>query len=152
MTYSDKYALMKAYKMITGDDPDQDASDQLQNFNNGNSNQQQGQYGNNNRQSYQQPQQQANYYPNSQPQPQNQPNYANPNPYPSNNQGQVAQGQNPQGNVGEQMTSEQWAIVSNLEQKWINFICEKLKLQNIGQMTKRQADQVLEALKKRGVW
>lgn len=26
MTYADKYALMKAYKIITGDDPDQDAS------------------------------------------------------------------------------------------------------------------------------
>lgn len=26
MTYSDKYALMKAYKIITGDDPDQNAS------------------------------------------------------------------------------------------------------------------------------
>lgn len=26
MTYSDKYALLKAYKMITGDDPDQNAS------------------------------------------------------------------------------------------------------------------------------
>ena len=26
MTYSDKYALMKAYKMITGDDPDQEGS------------------------------------------------------------------------------------------------------------------------------
>lgn len=26
MTYSDKYALLKAYKMITGDDPDQDPS------------------------------------------------------------------------------------------------------------------------------
>ncbi len=27
MTYSDKYALMKAYKIITGDDPDQKASE-----------------------------------------------------------------------------------------------------------------------------
>lgn len=27
MTYSDKYALLKAYKMITGDDPDQNPSD-----------------------------------------------------------------------------------------------------------------------------
>ena len=26
MTYSDKYALMKAYKIVTGDDPDKDAS------------------------------------------------------------------------------------------------------------------------------
>lgn len=26
MTYSDKYALMKAYKIVTGDDPDQDPS------------------------------------------------------------------------------------------------------------------------------
>lgn len=26
MTYSDKYALLKAYKMITGDDPDQTPS------------------------------------------------------------------------------------------------------------------------------
>jgi len=26
MTYADKYALMKAYKIITGDDPDQDPS------------------------------------------------------------------------------------------------------------------------------
>lgn len=26
MTYSDKYALLKAYKMITGDDPDQNIS------------------------------------------------------------------------------------------------------------------------------
>lgn len=30
MTYSDKYALMKAYKMLTGDDPDQNASDELE--------------------------------------------------------------------------------------------------------------------------
>lgn len=28
MTYSDKYALMKAYKIITGEDPDQTASDE----------------------------------------------------------------------------------------------------------------------------
>jgi len=28
MTYSDKYALMKAYKIITGDDPDQHASEE----------------------------------------------------------------------------------------------------------------------------
>lgn len=26
MTYADKYALMKAYKITTGDDPDKDAS------------------------------------------------------------------------------------------------------------------------------
>ena len=26
MTYADKYALMKAYKIMTGDDPDQDKS------------------------------------------------------------------------------------------------------------------------------
>lgn len=30
MTYADKYALMKAYKMVTGDDPDQNASDDLE--------------------------------------------------------------------------------------------------------------------------
>ena len=29
MTYSDKYALMKAYKIVTGDDPDQDMSKPL---------------------------------------------------------------------------------------------------------------------------
>ena len=29
MTYADKYALLKAYKMVTGDDPDQEASDEL---------------------------------------------------------------------------------------------------------------------------
>lgn len=29
MTYADKYALMKAYKIITGDDPDQNASNQM---------------------------------------------------------------------------------------------------------------------------
>ncbi len=29
MTYSDKYALMKAYKIITGDDPDQELSQEL---------------------------------------------------------------------------------------------------------------------------
>lgn len=29
MTYSDKYALLKAYKIITGDDPDQDKSEEL---------------------------------------------------------------------------------------------------------------------------
>lgn len=29
MTYADKYALMKAYKIITGDDPDQDASGEI---------------------------------------------------------------------------------------------------------------------------
>lgn len=29
MTYADKYALLKAYKIITGDDPDQDASKPL---------------------------------------------------------------------------------------------------------------------------
>lgn len=29
MTYADKYALLKAYKIITGDDPDQDPSDPL---------------------------------------------------------------------------------------------------------------------------
>lgn len=28
MTYSDKYALLKAYKMITGDDPDQKISEE----------------------------------------------------------------------------------------------------------------------------
>lgn len=29
MTYADKYALLKAYKIITGDDPDQKASEEL---------------------------------------------------------------------------------------------------------------------------
>ena len=29
MTYSDKYALMKAYKISTGDDPDQNASEEV---------------------------------------------------------------------------------------------------------------------------
>lgn len=29
MTYSDKYSLMKAYKIITGDDPDQNISEEL---------------------------------------------------------------------------------------------------------------------------
>ena len=29
MTYADKYALMKAYKIITGDDPDQNLSEEL---------------------------------------------------------------------------------------------------------------------------
>lgn len=29
MTYADKYALMKAYKIVTGDDPDQKASEEL---------------------------------------------------------------------------------------------------------------------------
>lgn len=29
MTYADKYALMKAYKIVTGDDPDQNASEDL---------------------------------------------------------------------------------------------------------------------------
>lgn len=29
MTYADKYALLKAYKMVTGDDPDQDPSEEL---------------------------------------------------------------------------------------------------------------------------
>lgn len=29
MTYADKYALLKAYKIMTGDDPDQDPSDEL---------------------------------------------------------------------------------------------------------------------------
>ena len=28
MTYSDKYALMKSYKIITGDDPDQNPSEE----------------------------------------------------------------------------------------------------------------------------
>lgn len=32
MTYADKYALMKAYKIITGDDPDQNASEPLKSF------------------------------------------------------------------------------------------------------------------------
>lgn len=30
MTYADKYALMKAYKISTGDDPDQEASEVLE--------------------------------------------------------------------------------------------------------------------------
>ena len=29
MTYADKYALLKAYKMVTGDDPDQEPSNEL---------------------------------------------------------------------------------------------------------------------------
>ena len=32
MTYADKYALMKAYKISTGDDPDQDASNEDNNY------------------------------------------------------------------------------------------------------------------------
>ena len=32
MTYSDKYALLKAYKIQTGDDPDQNASEPMTNF------------------------------------------------------------------------------------------------------------------------
>lgn len=31
MTYADKYALLKAYKIITGEDPDKDASENLKN-------------------------------------------------------------------------------------------------------------------------
>ena len=31
MTYADKYALLKAYKIITGDDPDQNYSNELKN-------------------------------------------------------------------------------------------------------------------------
>lgn len=30
MTYADKYAIMKGYKMLTGDDPDQNSSDDLE--------------------------------------------------------------------------------------------------------------------------
>ena len=33
MTYSDKYALLKAYKIQTGDDPDQNASETLNSVN-----------------------------------------------------------------------------------------------------------------------
>lgn len=33
MTYADKYALMKAYKIMTGDDPDQHASEELKSRN-----------------------------------------------------------------------------------------------------------------------
>ena len=32
MTYADKYALLKAYKISTGDDPDQEASDELKSY------------------------------------------------------------------------------------------------------------------------
>lgn len=32
MTYADKYALLKAYKIITGDDPDQNASEPMKSF------------------------------------------------------------------------------------------------------------------------
>ena len=32
MTYSDKYALLKAYKIVTGDDPDQNASDEMKGY------------------------------------------------------------------------------------------------------------------------
>lgn len=34
MTYADKYALLKAYKIITGDDPDQNASQELKSVTN----------------------------------------------------------------------------------------------------------------------
>ena len=52
MTYADKYALMKAYKISTGDDPDQDPSQENNykrtgNGNRGNQNQYQGGYGGN---------------------------------------------------------------------------------------------------------
>ena len=30
MTYSDKYALLKAYKIVTGDDPDQNISTEIE--------------------------------------------------------------------------------------------------------------------------
>lgn len=33
MTYADKYALLKAYKIVTGDDPDQEASNDLNGIN-----------------------------------------------------------------------------------------------------------------------
>jgi hypothetical protein len=33
MTYADKYALLKAYKIVTGEDPDQDASEELKGAN-----------------------------------------------------------------------------------------------------------------------
>ena len=32
MTYADKYALLKAYKISTGEDPDQEASDELKSY------------------------------------------------------------------------------------------------------------------------
>ena len=34
MTYADKYALLKAYKISTGDDPDQEASEELKSYKN----------------------------------------------------------------------------------------------------------------------
>lgn len=37
MTYGDKYALLKAYKILTGEDPDQNYSDDLQDVNRGQS-------------------------------------------------------------------------------------------------------------------
>ena len=48
MTYADKYALMKAYKISTGDDPDQNASEENSYTRSGNSNRwNQGGYGGN---------------------------------------------------------------------------------------------------------
>lgn len=123
MTYSDKYALMKAYKIITGDDPDQYKSEPLYNYD------------------------ETPY--NSQPQPQKAPYSASYQQQPTNTY-QQPQMQNTPQNQPEKMTGEQAVIIYNLTDQAKALVCQKLGINDINLITRQQADVVINALRGKG--
>ena len=111
MTYADKYALMKAYKIMTGDDPDQNMSEELKTKNKG--------------------QKKPNFETFTQPQGTMDPSYY----------GHA---------VRTEMTEEQKAIINGLTDKLKAFACKKYNLQSIDQLSKDQAEYIINSLREKG--
>lgn len=101
MTYSDKYALMKAYKIITGDDPDQNKSEELKGK--------------------------------------------------SKAQKEIYVKPVLEEKIIERMTNEQALIIFGLDEKLKAFACKKYGIDEIGQLTRQQADYIINSLKEKGV-
>lgn len=114
MTYADKYALMKAYKIMTGDDPDQNASEDLKGVKTAKK------------------AQNSNYTASK--------SAAGPN---------TSAAQKP--STGEKMSPEQAAIIETLDIKLKEHACKKYNLAAIQDLSKEQAEYIINSLKEKGV-
>lgn len=113
MTYADKYALMKAYKIMTGDDPDQNASEELK--------------------------------VKTSKKVQKSPNFES-----SNGNGVIAP-QEPIIQNFEEMTGEQKEVIMKLDTSLKSFACKKYKLNSIEELSKNDAQYIIDSLKKKGL-
>lgn len=113
MTYADKYALMKAYKIMTGDDPDQNASEELK--------------------------------VKTSKKVQKSPNFES-----SNGNGVIVP-QEPIIQNFEEMTGEQKEIIMKLDTSLKSFACKKYKLNSIEELSKNDAQYIIDSLKKKGL-